>query len=142
MVFDDGVDAVGDGQDGAIDEFRRDDFLHVIVRLGVNARCGFVEAYHLGISQHRSRETQHLSLTGGIVASKFFHWGVETEALFADEVLALDVLQNVPQLFIRVLVERVEDVTNCAAEQNGILGNASDGRPQTLERNRRDIDTV
>ena len=75
---DDGVDSVRDGEDGARAKFLRDDFLHVFIRLGVDARRRLVETHHSRVPQHGAREAKHLPLAGGVVCTEFLHWSVET----------------------------------------------------------------
>ena len=62
VVVDDGVDAVRDGEDGAVLELVADGLLDALVRLEVDGGGGLVEHEHARVPQERARQAEQLAL--------------------------------------------------------------------------------
>ena len=74
----DGVEPVGDGDDGALRELLPDGGLHQVVSLQVHGRGGLVQDEDLGLPQEGPGQAHELSLTHGEVGAALSDLVVET----------------------------------------------------------------
>ena len=138
----DGVQSVGDGQDGAGGELAPDSGLNQVVRFQVNSGRGLVQEQYLGLPQTGAGQTDKLPLTHTEVSSTLRHVVVEGPGQTADIGLEVGHLQRSPQLLVGVGREWVQVHPEAAGEEDGVLGDDGEPRPESAQSQSGDVQAV
>lgn len=116
------VQAVSNGQGGAVREHALDGVLHHCLSRGVHGCSGLVQAQHRHLAQGRTRQAHQLLLTQGPgSASSAIHMAVQTTCRVAGMSLEANAVQHLPQLSVAELALGVQVAANRAAEHHRLL---------------------
>lgn len=137
----DGVDPVCNSEDGLVLKLLSDGLLQQFVRLLVHAGCGFINTQDLGLGQQSSGQTQQLSLSHRERFSSLPNLSIQTTHP-ADHRAEVALVHHVQQLLVSVSPTRVQILPDGPAEQEGVLGNNGQPRPELSQAHSADVQPV
>mmetsp|Transcript_9689 Transcript_9689/g.24852 ORF Transcript_9689/g.24852 Transcript_9689/m.24852 type:complete len:252 (-) Transcript_9689:442-1197(-) len=122
VVVDDGVEAVGDGEEGALGARGAEHRGGGGVGLRVDRGGGLVEEDEARAPQQRASEAEQLALADGEVGAALDKGRLQAAGQPADGVVHRDLPEGGEQLGVGVLGERVEVDAQAAREHDRVLG--------------------
>mmetsp|Transcript_9688 Transcript_9688/g.24848 ORF Transcript_9688/g.24848 Transcript_9688/m.24848 type:complete len:296 (-) Transcript_9688:710-1597(-) len=146
VVVDDGVEAVGDGEDGARVELRADGRLDQVVGGEVDGGGGLVHEDEARALEQHAREAEQLHLARREVGALLAHLCVEAALELRHHAAEVDQPQRVEQLRVGVLAVHVEVGAQRAGEEPRVLRDDAERRAQLAAadgaRGRRHVEAV
>ncbi|KAJ8575187.1 hypothetical protein ON010_g4027 [Phytophthora cinnamomi] len=142
VAVQDRVDAVRDDQHGLVCERLADGGLDEAVGGRVHVGGGLVQHDDFAVLEQRAADAEQLALTHRQVVAFFSERELQTGTPRRHRVREVNLLQDRPDIAVRVLVERVEVVTQRTAEKHRVLWNDGEASSKIVQSDVLDVDAI
>jgi len=115
--IEDRVDPVRDREDRATGERLAQRLLYRLVRFVIHVGRGLVEEQNAALSQQRASQDQHLLRPGTQIFPVLRYRRIQSPRHLRYGIVQITLSERLPNLFVRVLVERIDVIANGTRKQ-------------------------